>query len=131
MLLAECLVRSAASVASASEKGDFFFEARQALQHALELEPQYLPAHLALGRFLVMTAYRNGGTPTPGMQHLRQVIESLAVPSMPQAALLAQAYLYLGMGYRTKGDESQALACFDTALTHLPMFQAARLARQG
>ena len=132
VLLAECLVRSAASVASVLEKGDFFSEARQALQRALELEPQYLPAHLALGRFLVMTAYRNGGTPTPGMQHLRQVIESLPLPVHgPQAALLAQAYLYMGMGYRTIGDESQAMACFDTALTHLPTFPAALLARQG
>jgi Tfp pilus assembly protein PilF len=131
-LLAECLVRGAASVVSVLEKGDFFFEARQALQCALELEPQYLPAHLALGRFLVMTAYRNGGTPTPGMQHLRQVIESLPVPVHgPQAVLLAQAYLYMGMGYRTMGDESQALACFDTALTHVSTFQAALLARQG
>ena len=43
---------------SVLEKGDFFSEARQALQRALELEPQYTPAHLALGRFLVMTAYR-------------------------------------------------------------------------
>jgi hypothetical protein len=29
------------------------------------------------------------------------------------------------------GDESQALACFTTALTHLPTFQPALLARQG
>ena len=132
VLLAECLVRGAASVASVLEKGDFFSEARQALQRALELEPQYLPAHLALGRFLVMTAYRNGGTPTPGMQHLRQVIESLPVPVHgPKAALLAQAYLYMGMGYRTMGDESQAMACFDTALTHLPTFQASAPGTSG
>ena len=63
----ECLVRGAGSVVSVLEKGDFFSEARQAWQCALELEPQHIPAHLALGRFLVMTAYRNGGTPTPGM----------------------------------------------------------------
>jgi hypothetical protein len=35
------------------------------------------------------------------------------------------------MGYRTMGDESQAMACFNTALTHLPTFQPALLARQG
>jgi Tfp pilus assembly protein PilF len=117
---------------SVLEKGDFFSEARQALQRALELEPQYIPAHLALGRFLVMTAYRNGGTPTPGMRHLRQVIESLPVPVHgPEAALLAQAHFYLGLGYRTMGDESQAMAGFNTALTHLPTFQPALLARQG
>jgi tetratricopeptide (TPR) repeat protein len=130
--LAECLVRGAASVVSVLEKGDFFSEARQALQRALELEPGYTPAHLALGRFLVMTAYRNGGTPTSGMRHLRHVIECLPVPVHgPEAALLAQAHFYLGMGYRTMGDESQAMACFNTALTHLPTFQPALLARQG
>ena len=87
---------------------------------------------LALGRFLVMTAYRNGGTPTPGMRHLQHVIESLpGFVHGPEAALLAQAHFYLGLGYRTMGDESQAMACFNIALTHLPTFQPALLARQG
>ena len=132
VFLAECLVRSAGSVVSVLEKGDFFSEARQALQRTLELEPQCIPAHLALGRFLVTTAYRNGGTPTPGMRHLQQVIESLPVPVHGhEATLLAQAHFYLGLGYRTTGDESQAIACFNTALTHLPTFQPALLARQG
>ena len=132
VFLAECLVRGAASVVSVLEKGDFFSAARQALQRALELEPQYAPAHLALGRFLVMMAYRNGGTPTPGMQHLQQVIDSIPTPAHgPNTALLAQAYFYTGMGHRTMGDESQAMACFTTALTHLPTFQPALLARQG
>ena len=132
VFLAECLVRSARSVVSVLEKGDFFAEARQALQRALELAPQYTPAHLALGRFVVMLAYRNGGTPTLGMRHLHQVIESLPLPVHGfKAALLAQASFYLGMGYRTIGDESQALTCFNTALTHLPTFQPALLARQG
>lgn len=132
VFLAECLVRSAGSVVSVLEKGDFFAEARQALQRALALEPGYTPAHLALGRFFVMMAYRNGGSPTPGMRHLHQVIESLPVPvHSPNAALLAQAYFYMGLGYRTMSDESQAMACFNTALTHLPTFQPALLARQG
>jgi glyoxylase-like metal-dependent hydrolase (beta-lactamase superfamily II) len=132
VFLAECLIRSAARVVSVLEKGDFFSEARQALRRALELEPWYTPAHLALGRFLVMTAYRNGGTPTPGMRHLQQVIERLPAPGHgPEAALVAQAHFYLGMGYRTMGNESQAMACFNTALTHLPTFQPALLARQG
>jgi tetratricopeptide (TPR) repeat protein len=132
VFLAECLVRSAGSVMSVLERGDFFSEARQALQRALELEPRSIPAHLALGRFLVMTAYRNGGTPAPGMRHLQHVIESRPVPVHgPEAALLAQAHFYLGMGYRTMGDEAHAMACFNTALTHLPTFQPALLARQG
>jgi glyoxylase-like metal-dependent hydrolase (beta-lactamase superfamily II) len=132
VFLAECLVRGAGSMVSVLEKGDFFSEARQALQRALELEPRYTPAHLALGRFLVMTAYRNGGTPRPGMRHVQHVIESLPGPVHgPEATLLAQAHFYLGMGYRTMGDESQAMACFNTALTYLPTFQPALLARQG
>jgi cyclase len=132
VFLAECLVRGTRSVVSVLEKGDFFSEARQALQRALELEPQYIPAHLALGSFLVMTAYRNGGTPTSGMRHLQQVIESLPVlVHGSEATFLAQAHFYLGLGYRTMGDESQAIACFNTALTHLPTFQPALLARQG
>lgn len=132
VLLAECLIRSAASVVSVLEKGDFFSEARQALQRALALDTWYTPAHLALGRFLVMTAYRNGGTPTPGMRHLQQVIERLPAPGHgPEAALVAQAHFYLGMGYRTMGNEAQAMACFNTALTHLPTFQPALLACQG
>jgi glyoxylase-like metal-dependent hydrolase (beta-lactamase superfamily II) len=128
LLLAECLGRGAAHVPSVLEKGDFFVEARQALTHALALDSTYAPARLALGRSLVMLAYRNGGTPTPGMQHLRQVIES--VPAS-QAAVLAQAQFYLGMGYRTQGDETQALRCFDTALRHMPTFSPALLAQQG
>jgi cyclase len=132
VFLAECLMHGTTSVVSVLEKGDFFSAARQALQRALELEPHYTPAHLALGRSLVMMAYRNGGTPTPGMRHLQQVIGSIPVPAHgPNAAFLAQAYFYTGMGHRTMGDESQAMACFTTALTHLPTFQPALLARQG
>ncbi len=128
LLLAECLVHGARGVASVLEKGDFFVEARQALEHALTLAPDDGPAHLAMGRFLVMLAYRNGGTPTPGMQHLHRVIES--VPAS-QPALLAQAQLCLGMGYRTTGDETQAQACFARALYHLPTFQPALMACRG
>jgi hypothetical protein len=66
------------------------------------------------------------------MRHLQQVIESLPVPAHGlNAALLAQAYFYTGMGYRTMSNESQAMSCFTTALTHLPTFQPALLARQG
>jgi len=130
--LAEWLISGATSVASVLEKGDFFSAARQALQRALELEPQHVAAHLALGRSLVMLAYRNGGTPTPGMRHLHQVIESIPVPAHgANAAYLAQAHFYTGMGHRTRGDESQAMACFTTALAHLPTFQPALLALQG
>ena len=61
--LADHLIRGAARTASVLEKGDFFAPARAALHHALDLDPVYAPAHLALGRFLVMSAYRNGHDP--------------------------------------------------------------------
>ena len=129
--LADLLVRSARLVASVLEKGDFFAEAHQALQQALQLEPQHTQARLALGRFFVMRAYRNGDDPASGMAYLRGVIDSIAVP--PQGAnraLLAQAHFFLGMGYRTQGHEPSAQTCFQTALAHLPHFEPARLAQQ-
>jgi tetratricopeptide (TPR) repeat protein len=129
--LAELLIRGSRHVASVLEKGDFFQEAQQALQHALELDPQHAPTHVALGGFLVMRAYRNGDDPTAGMAHVRQVIDRIATPPQgPDIALLAQAHFYLGMGYRTQGHERQALQCFDTALACLPGFVPARLAQQ-
>jgi tetratricopeptide (TPR) repeat protein len=131
VFLSDGLIRGAHGVVSVLEKGDFFVEARQALQRALQLDPHHAAAHLALGRFLVMLAYRNGGDPRVGMAHLGQVIEQVLVPARgPQAALLAQAYFYTGMGHRTRGEEGQAMAIFKTALEHLPTFQPARLAQQ-
>jgi hypothetical protein len=97
----------------------------------LQLDPDDLPAPLALGRFLVMRAYRNGDDPATGMAHLQRVIEAIETP--PQGvykALLAQAHFYLGMGYRTQGDEQQAVICFNAALIYLPGFQPALLAQQ-
>jgi tetratricopeptide (TPR) repeat protein len=132
VFLAELLMRGARSVASVLEKGDFFQEAQPALYHALELDPQYAPAHVALGGFMVMRAYRNGDDPMPGMLHLRQALERMPQPpSGPHKALLAQTHFSLGMGYRTQGDEAQALACFRAALDALPTFEPALLAQQG
>jgi tetratricopeptide (TPR) repeat protein len=131
VVLAERLVRGSRRVSSVLEKGDFFVEAVAAMQHALELDPYHLGAHLSIGRFMVMRAYRNGDNPESGMAHLRQVLDSLPSPAQgPQAALAAQAYFYTGMGHRTNGDESQALACFQTALDGLPGFEPALLAQQ-
>jgi glyoxylase-like metal-dependent hydrolase (beta-lactamase superfamily II) len=131
VLLADLLMRNARLVPSVLEKGDFFMEAQHALQRALALDAQYPQARLALGRFLVMRAYRNGDDPASGMAELQGVIDRIATPAQgASAALLAQAYFFLGMGYRTQGNESSALACFQTALTHLPHFEPARLAQQ-
>lgn len=132
VFLAELLVRGARQVPSVLEKGDFFFEAQQAMQHALQLDPQDLPARLALGRFDVMRAYRNGDDPAAGMAHLQQVIDQIATPPQgPARALLAQAHFYMGMGHRTLGKEAQAMAGFQQALDALPMFEPARLAQQA
>jgi glyoxylase-like metal-dependent hydrolase (beta-lactamase superfamily II) len=132
VLLADTLTRNARLTPSVLEKGDFFCEAQQALQQALQLAPQFMPARLALGRFCVMRAYRNGDDPTPGMASLQEVIESIPIPPQgAQRALLAQAYFFLGMGYRTQENEPAAQQCFQTALTHLPHFEPARLAQQG
>jgi glyoxylase-like metal-dependent hydrolase (beta-lactamase superfamily II) len=131
VFLAELLMRGARQVASVLEKGDFFQEAQQALRRALEVDPQYAPAHVALGSFMVMRAYRNGDDPAVGMAHVRRGIDRVALPVQgPDAALLAQAYFSLGLGYRTQGDETQAVPCFNTALTYLPSFAPARLAQQ-
>jgi cytochrome c-type biogenesis protein CcmH/NrfG len=131
VLLADVLTRNARLVASVLEKGDFFWEAQQALQQALQLEPQHTQARLALGRFCVMRAYRNGDDPVSGMTVLQEVIDSIVVsPQGPNRALLAQAHFFLGMGYRTQGNEPSALTCFQTALSYLPHFEPARLAQQ-
>jgi glyoxylase-like metal-dependent hydrolase (beta-lactamase superfamily II) len=131
VLLAELLIRCSRSVASVLEKGDFFHEAQQALHQALGLDPQYAPAHVALGGFMVMRAYRNGDDPTPGMAYLRQALDQIPLPPQgPHKALLAQAHFYLGIGYRTQGDEQHATACFQAALTYLPTFAPALLAQQ-
>jgi glyoxylase-like metal-dependent hydrolase (beta-lactamase superfamily II) len=134
VFLAELLVRGSRQVASVLEKGDFFFEAQAALQRALQVAPQDLSAHLALGRFDVMRAYRNGDDPTSGLAHLHQVIDHVDTPPVaqgPSRALLAQAHFYIGMGQRTVGDERQAMASFQTALDYLPTFEPARLAQQA
>ncbi|ETW96283.1 MAG: hypothetical protein ETSY1_27305 [Candidatus Entotheonella factor] len=130
--LADVLVRGSRQVASVLEKGDFFIEAQQALHHALSLAPEDVNAHVALGQFMIMRAYRNGDDPAEGMAHLQRAVEVLATPAQgPQRALLAQAHFYIGMGHRTNGDESRAHACFEAALGVLPGFEPARLAQQA
>lgn len=129
--LAEGLIRGSRSVPSVLEKGDFFTTALQAIDRALALDRDYLGAHLSLGRFMIMRAYRNGDSPTEGMAHLHRVVEGIPQPVRgPDATQLAQAHFYTGMGHRTKGDEALALVCFQTALTYFPGFEPARLAQQ-
>jgi Tfp pilus assembly protein PilF len=80
---------------------------------------------------MVMRAYRNGDDPTAGMARLRQALDSIDLsPHSADKVLPARAYFALGMGYRTQGDEQQAVACFKTALAYMPSFAPARLAQQ-
>lgn len=132
VFLADLLIRGSRSVASVLEKGDFFIEAQQALQHALTLAPEDVNAHVALGRFMIMRSYRNGDDPAEGMAHLQRAADAIgAAPAPgPQRAMLAQAHFYIGMGHRTNGDESQALACFQASLACLPGFEPALIAQQ-
>ena len=73
---------------------------------------------------LVMSAYRNGNDPAPGMVHLHHILDT--APGDP--ALLADAHFYLGMAHRCRSDEPQARAAFTAALRHLPTHHGARLA---
>jgi glyoxylase-like metal-dependent hydrolase (beta-lactamase superfamily II) len=130
--LADLLVRGSHQVASVLEKGDFFVEAQQALQHALALAPADVNAHVAMGRFMIMRSYRNGDDPAEGMGHLQRAIDAIVTPVQgPQRAMLAQAHFYMGLGHRTNGDEPRAHACFKAALVALPTFEPALLARQA
>jgi glyoxylase-like metal-dependent hydrolase (beta-lactamase superfamily II) len=129
VLRADVLIRGSRVVPSVLEKGDYFAEAQQALQQALRLDAQYAPAHVTLGQFLVMRAYRNGDDPAEGMAHLRQVMARLPVDVQgADRAWLARAHFYMGMGFRTQGDERQARVHFQTALGILPHFGPALLA---
>jgi cytochrome c-type biogenesis protein CcmH/NrfG len=122
-------MRGARTVPSVLEKGDYFAEAQQALHQALRLDPQYVPARIALGQFLVMRAYRNGDDPAEGMAHLHQVMARLAgAVQGAERAWLARAHFYLGMGFRTWGGERQARAHFQAALDLLPHFEPALFA---
>ncbi len=132
VFLADLLVRGSRRVASVLEKGDFFIEAQQALQHALTLAPEDINAHVSLGRFMIMRSYRNGDDPAEGMAHLQRAVDAIggAPAPGPQRAMLAQAHFYIGMGHRTNGDESRALAGFQAALACLPGFEPALIAQQ-
>ena len=129
VLRADVLMRGSRIVSSVLEKGDYFAEAQHALQKALILDPHYAPARVALGQFLIMRAYRNGDDPTEGMAHLHQAMAFLAVAiSGADRILRARAHFYLGMGFRTQGDESQARLQFQMALDVLPHFGPALFA---
>lgn len=117
------LIRASRTVSSVLEKGDFFAEAKQALDTALELHADYAPAHLLRGQSEILAAYRNGDAPDDGLASIHKAM-SLGI----QCTQLAQAYFSIGMAHRTNGKEAAAKAAFAKAIAADARFMPAQLA---
>ena len=122
---AEALIEASRLEDSVLEKGDFFYAARQAWDHALEINPAHIPSLLGKGRYFVMMAYRGGDDPQAGMDLLQKVREL-----KPEGKWAAEAEFYLGMGYRRFSDEVKAREQFAKCLKLNPSFMPAVLAGQ-
>ena len=123
---ANLLIQASRTVSSVLEKGDFFFEAKKALNTALELDPDYAPAHLLRGSNYILSAYRNGDDPTPGMDSIYK-----ALVNGIQGTQLAQAYFSIGLAHRTNGDETLAREAFAQAIAVDPSFIPAQFANMA
>ena len=123
---ANLLVQASRNVSSVLEKGDFFAEAKNALSTALELNPDYPPAHLLQGSNYILSAYRNGDDPTPGLKSIYK-----ALVNGIQGTQLAQAYFYIGLAHRTNGDETLARQAFTQATDVDPRFMPAQIANMA
>lgn len=123
---ANLLTQTSRTVSSVLEKGDFFYEAKNALRTALELDPDYAPAHLLRGSNYILSAYRNGDDPTPGMESIYK-----ALVSGIQGTQLAQAYFSIGLAHRTNGDETLAREAFAQAIAVDPSFMPAQFANMA
>lgn len=121
--LAMTLNQESRSVSSVLERGDFFSEARTAVQTALELDPEHAPALLLLGQTLITIAYRNGDDPAPGLAYIQRAL------SLPLTdTQLAQAYFSVGLANRTNGSETEAKAALARAIKADPTYMPAQLA---
>ncbi len=120
---AALLTRASRHVSSVLEKGDFFVEAKKAVDIALELDPDYAPAYLLRGQSLILSAYRNGDEPGDGITAIHKAL-SLEI----QGTQLAQAHFCLGLAHRTNGDEPRAKTCFAKAIAADARFIPAQLA---
>ena len=121
--LASTLNQESRIVSSVLEKGDFFSQARIAIQTALELDPEYAPALLLLGQTLITVAYRNGDDPAPGLAYIHRALNLPLTDSQ-----LAQAYFSIGLANRTNGAEAEAKAALAKAIKADPKFMPAQLA---
>ncbi len=108
---ANLLTMASRTVSSVLEKGDFFHEAKIALNTAIELDPDYAPAHLLRGYNHILSAFRNGDDPAPGLESIYK-----ALVSGLNGTQLAQAYFSIGLAHRTNGDEKNAKAAFAQAI---------------
>ncbi|MDE0301115.1 MAG: MBL fold metallo-hydrolase [Candidatus Poribacteria bacterium] len=121
--LAKSLNQESRVVSSVLEKGDFFSDARIAIQTALELDPEYAPALLLLGQTLITIAYRNGDDPAAGLAYIHRAL------NLPLTDIqLAQAYFSIGLANRTNGAEPEAKAAFARAIEANPKFMPAQMA---
>lgn len=123
---ANLLIHASRTVSSVLEKGDFFYEAKSALNIALELEPDYAPAHLLRGYNQILSAYRNGDDPKPGSDSIYK-----ALVSGLDGTQLAQAYFAIGLAHRTNGDETLAHQAFEQALAADPRYMPAQFANMA
>ena len=113
-------------MSSVLEKGDFFAEARDALKTALELDPDYAPAHLLHGYNYILSAYRNGDETETGLESIYK-----ALVCGLQGTQLAQAYFSIGLAHRTNGDEALAREAFAKAIAADARFMPAQLANMA
>lgn len=117
------LTRASRTVSSVLEKGDFFAEAKKALDTALALDADYAPAYLLRGQSEILSAYRNGEEPDAGLNAIHKAM-SLGI----QGTHLAQAHFCIGMAHRTNGNETEAKAAFAKAIAADTRFMPAQLA---
>ena len=123
---ADLLMQASRTVSSVLEKGDFFVEAKKALNTALELDPDYAPAHLLHGYNHILSAYRNGDETKTGLASIYQ-----ALVSGLHGTQLAQAYFSIGLAHRTNGDETLAREAFAKAIAADARFMPAQLANMA
>ena len=123
---AHLLIQASRTVSSVLEKGDFFAEAKNALNVALELNPDHAPAHLLRGYNHILSAYRNGDETKTGLE---SVYKALVIGI--QGTQLAQAYFCIGLAHRTNGDEALAREAFAKAIAADARYMPAQLANMS
>ena len=123
---ANLLTQASRTVSSVLEKGDFFAEAKKALNTALELDADYAPAHLLRGYNHILSAYRNGDETKTGLEAIYK-----ALVGGLHGTQLAQAYFSIGLAHRTDGNETLAREAFAKAINADARFMPAQLANMA